>query len=327
MKKIIATPVALLSAGIALASALLSVSAAAQQFPSKPVTILVGFPAGGVLDWMARALGPKLTERWGQPVVVENRVGGGGLIAIQAVQKAPPDGHILATHTAQVALLPLFVKDADVVPGKNLQPVTTAFYAPYALITNTQTPVKNLREFVAHVKSNPGKLNFAYVPLTGQQLDSISFAKTTGMDIALIPYKGGVPALTALFANEAQFYFGAAFGLDGHVKAGRITPLAVTGATRFPQLPDVPTIKEAIGIDFVSVVDYGYYTTQGTPKAVVDKLSRDIADVMQSNEMKDQIRKQGYEPRAIPNEEWLVKITAEVRHATELAQAAGIKPQ
>lgn len=327
MKKIIATRVALLSAGMALAGALCSATAVAQQFPTKPITILVGFPAGGVLDWMARALGPKLTERWGQPVVVENRVGGGGLVAIQAVQKAPPDGHILTTHTAQVALLPLFVKDADVVPGKNLQPVTTAFYAPYALITNTQTPAKNLREFITHVKANPGKLNFAYVPLTGQQLDSIAFARTTGMDIALIPYKGGVPALTALFANEAQFYFGAAFGLDGHVKAGRVTPLAVTGATRFPQLPDVPTIKEAIGIDFVSVVDYGYYTTQGTPRPVLDKLSRDIADVMQSAEMKDQIRKQGYEPRAIPSEEWLVKITAEVRHATELAQAAGIKPQ
>jgi len=300
----------------------------AQAFPSKPVTILVGFPPAGPLDWMARVLAPKLQERWGQPVIVENRPGAGGLLAIQAVQKAPADGHVLTPHTQQAALIPLFVKQAEIEPGKNLQPLGSVFTTPYVIFTNAQTPAKNLREFIAHAKANPGKLNSALASQTGQYLDGIGFAKAAGVEIVPISYKGGAATNTALLANESQLGLTASAGsIDPHFKAGKLTALAVTSTKRFSLYPDIPTVREAAGFDFLASIDFGYYTTQGTPRAVIDKLTRDIAQAMDTPEIREQIRKQGYEPQNLSADEWLAKTVAEVRRAKEIAQAAGVTPQ
>lgn len=300
----------------------------AQTFPTKPVTILVGFPPAGPLDWMARVVAPKLQEKWGQPVIVENRPGAGGLLAVQAVQKAPADGHILTPHTQQVALIPLFAKQADIEPGKNLQPLGSYFSTPYIVMSSAETPAKNLREFVAHAKANGGKLNFAVVPQTGQYLDSIALTNALGINLALITYKGGAASNAAVLANESQLALTASAGLvESHIKAGKLVALAVTSNSRFSLFPDLPTVREAAGVDFVSTVDFGYYTTQGTPKAVVDRITRDIAEAMDTAEIREQIRKQYYEPRFLSAEAWLEKTVAEVRKAREIARAASIAPQ
>ena len=310
------TLVTTLSAGVAHA----------QAYPTRIVTIVVGFPPAGPLDWMARVLAPKLQERWGQTVIVNNHPGAGGLLAIQAVQKAPPDGHILTPHTQQAALIPLFAKQADIDPGRNLQPLGSVFYTPYLIVANAQAPAKNLREFIAYVKANPGKFNAALATNTGHYLDSIAFTKAAGMDMAYIPYGGGAGVTQSVAANETQLALTTG-GMSGFIQAGKVTPLAVTGSSRVSAFPDVPTVKEAAGFDFIGTVDFGYWTTQGTPRPIVDKMTRDIAEIMSTAEIKDAIRKQGFEPAIQSPDVWLAKTVAEVRRAKEIAAAAGITPQ
>jgi len=320
--RIVACLTAACGAGVALAA----LPAAGQNFPTKPMTIVVGLPPGGVIDWMARAVADNLQKRWGQPVVVENRPGAGGSLALAHLRQQPADGHTLAAMTQATIHTPLFLKSAAFAPGKDIEPLTPVLFAPYVIFTNTQVPAKTLLEFIAFVKTNPGKMNFAYVPNSGQQLDTLSFIKRTGMDIVPVSYQGGAPALRSILANEAQAYFGAVFGLDAQVKAGKITPLAVTSAQRFPVLPDVPTVKEAIGLDMDSTVQYGFFTTAGTPKAVLDKLAKEIASTA-SGDMAAQIRKQGYEPITMSPEKWTQVILEEGRRGSAVAKDAGIKPQ
>ena len=310
----------------AIAAAALPLQAPAQNFPTKTVTIVVGFAPGGPLDWMARVMQPKLSDKWGQPVVVENRPGAGGQIAVQMVQKAPPDGHILTPHTQQVALIPLFSKQADIEPGRNLQPLGTVFFTPYLIVQSGALPTKTLREFIAYAKANPGKLNNSLATNTGQYLDGVAFAKAAGIELAPIAYGGGAGVLQAVASNEAQIGLTTG-GTAGFIKAGKMVPLAVTSTARFSNYPDVPTVKEAAGLDFVATVDFGYYTTQGTPTAVVDKLTRDIGQAMSTDDIKDAIRKQGFEPGLQTADQWLAKTQAELRKAKEIAAAVGITPQ
>ena len=316
------------TATLALAAIIaIALPALAQEYPSKPITILTSVNPGGVTDWQARTVGAHLNKRWGQPVVVENRPGAGGAVALQQLKRAAPDGHTLITASTASGMLPLFVKDTSYEPGKDIEPVQLAFYAPYVIITNTQVPAKTLKEFIDYARANPGKLNFAAVPNTSQHLDTLNFIRVTGVNIVTITYQGGAPALRALLANEAQAYFGAVFGLDQQVKAGKITPLAVTSSKPFPILPDIPTVKSAIGLDLDLTIRYGFATTAGTPKPIVDKLAREIADIVMKSEMNAQIRSQGYEPQVTTPEEFSAEMLRETRRAREIAQAAGIKPQ
>jgi tripartite-type tricarboxylate transporter receptor subunit TctC len=315
---------AILAGGIAAVFS--APQAQAQAWPTHTVTILVGFPPGGPLDWMARVVQPKLSEKWGQSVVVENKPGAGGLIAVQQVQKAPPDGTVLTPHTQQMALLPLFMKQADVEPGRNLQPLGSVFFTPYLIVTSGALGPKTLRDFIAYAKANPGKLNNSLATNTGQYLDGIGFAKAAGLQLAPIGYGGGAGVLGAVASNEAQLALTTG-GTAGFIAAGKMVPLAVTSAARVSQFPNVPTVKEAAGFDYVSTVDFGYYTTQGTPAAVVEKETRDIAQAMDSEDIKEAIRKQGFEPAIQSADQWLAKMQTELRRAKELAAAAGITPQ
>jgi tripartite-type tricarboxylate transporter receptor subunit TctC len=319
----------MLAAGLliaACAGALGSSPARAQAYPTHQVTIMVGFLPGGPIDWMARVLAPVLQKKWGQPVIVENRAGAGGILAVQAVQKAPPDGHVLMAQTQAMAMLPLFMKQADVEPGRNLQPLGRVFDTPYVIVTSAASPGKTLREFLDYAKANPGKLNAALAAQTVQYLDSESFIKAAGVNMQVINYKGGIDAVTSILSNESQILMATGL-LDPHIKAGKMKALAVTSASRFPIYPDLPTVKEAAGFDYVTTVDFGYYTTQGTPKPVVDKMSHDIAEAMDTPDMKEQVMKQGFQPDFLSADEWQRKIANDLRRAKDIAQSAGITPQ
>jgi tripartite-type tricarboxylate transporter receptor subunit TctC len=313
----------------ALFSAAVSVAApaAAQNYPSHPVTMVSAVPPGGILDWLGRTMAAKLSERWGQPVVVESKPGAGGWIAIQAVQKAAPDGHTLFVYAQGAVSTGLFIKDASFMPGTNIQALTPAFYAPYVIIIHPSVPAKNLGEFIAYAKANPGKLNWAAVPKSQQYLDTFSFLRKTGINVVMVPYQGGAPSLRSLLANETQAYFGATLGLDQQVKDGKVVALAATSAKRYPLLPDIPTVKEAIGVDFDATVQYGFFTTQGTAKLVVDKIARDMTDIVSNPDMRAQIQKQGYEPLTLSPDEWTRSMLAEYAAARASAEAAGIKPE
>jgi tripartite-type tricarboxylate transporter receptor subunit TctC len=325
MKRSVSTAVALFAAcaGVAMSA----VPVLAQQFPNRPVTILVGVPPGGPFDFLGRAVAPRLQERWGQPVVVENRPGAGTLLSFQGVQKAPPDGHTIAIGTSGTYTIPLFIKQADIEVGKNLQPLLTVFSATSMLWTNNQVPAKNMRDFIAYAKANPGKINFVTIQGTSYELDVIAFAEGAGIKTAFIPYKGSGPSIASLVANETQLFLSSPGGMTGLIAEGRVVPLATAGAARLPNFPDVPTVKEAAGFDYDVTLDYGYVTTQGTPRPTIDRITKDIAEIMGSPEMREQIVKQGYNPRIILTDELTASIASYVRRYRELAQRHGIKPQ
>ena len=308
-----------------IAGLMLAGPAAAQTYPSRPLTIIVSVPPGGAVDWMARTVGAKLQERLGQNVVVDNRPGATGWVAAQALQKAPADGHTLMASSNSSVTMPLLVKGATFELGKNAEALTPAFFAPYVIITNTQVAAKSLREFLEHAKANPGKLNWAAGGGT-QRLDTFYFIRQNNLDIVIVNYQGGAPSLRSLIANETQAYFGAVFGLDPQVKAGKVRALAVTSAARFPALPDVPTVKEAIGMDLDLAVQYGFFTSGGAPKVVVDRLGREIADIAKG-EMAAQTRKQGYEPLTMTPDEWTRALKSELERVRGVVAAAGVQPE
>jgi tripartite-type tricarboxylate transporter receptor subunit TctC len=298
-----------------------------QQYPSKPIAIIVPFPPAGIIDTLARLVGAELQKRWGQPVVVENRPGAGGWIGVQQFTRLAPDGHSLLSGASSQATGELFLRTASFQPGKDVQPVAGVAYAPYVIITNTQVPARTLKDFIALVKGSPGKLNFVVVPASGQLLDTMDFLKRAGMDMVIVPYQGGAAALRAVLANEGQAYFGAALGLEQNIQAGKLTALAVTSARPFASLPDVPTVKAATGIDFDAGVLYGLFTVPGTPNAIVQRLYREIVDIAQNTEVANALRKQSYEIRPTSPEDYTALINNELRRGREIAKAANIQPQ
>jgi tripartite-type tricarboxylate transporter receptor subunit TctC len=317
-----------MSALLALCTVMMWTSGAvAQAYPVKPVTIVVGQPPGGVTDWMSRALAQQLQEKWKQSVVVENKVGAGGKIANEYVARAAQDGYTLQTVTSIVAAGMVFDKDKSLDLEKAYAPLATMLFAPYVIIVPTEAPGKNLAELFAYARANPGKLNFAAVTNTGQMLDEYALFQQAGVNITVVPYNGGAPSLRAVVANEVQGYFGAVFGMQAQIAGGRIRALAVTSAKRFSLLPDIPTVKEAIGLDFDSGVHYGFATTAGAPRDVVTKVAADILEVVRRPDMQDAVRKQGYEPLSLGPDEFGRLIIKESRKAVETARLAKIQPQ
>jgi tripartite-type tricarboxylate transporter receptor subunit TctC len=311
-------------AAVAFAAAL---PAAAQQFPSRQMQIVVPFPTGGILDTQARLIGAELQKRLGQAVVVDNRPGAGGAIGLQHFARQEADGHTLLSGASPQAMGELFLKSGSFQPGKDVASVTSTVYAPYVIITSTQVPAKTMKQYVAYAKANPGKLNFAVVPNSGQHIDTLDFLNRAAVKLEVVNYQGGAAALRAILANESQGYFGAALGLEENVKAGKLQILAVTSAKRFAVLPDVPTVKEALGIDFDTGVTYGMFTVPATPNAVVDRLNREIVEILHKTDVGDRLRKQSYEIRTSTPAEYSALLVSELRRGAAVARAAGIQAQ
>jgi tripartite-type tricarboxylate transporter receptor subunit TctC len=320
-------PARLFAASFAAMTLALACGAAAQSYPSKPITIIVPFPPGGIHDVYTRWVGNALHQRLGQPIVIENRPGAGSWVGIQALAKAAPDGHTLFSAGHVVGFVSVFVKGASFEPGKDFVPLTGVLYAPFVIISTAQLPAKTLPELLAYAKANPGKLNFGYVPNGGNHLNTLEFIARTGGNMVPVPYQGGAPALRAVLANEAQIYLGAALGLEQNVKAGKINALAVTSATRFAPIPDVPTVRESTGMDFDRGVLYAMYASPGTPRPIADRLHKEIVDIVQNTEVNALIRKQGYEPATTTPEALAELILREIRTGREVARANNIQPQ
>lgn len=252
--------------------------ARAASWPTRPVTVVVPYAAGGNTDLMARLASKYLSDKFGHNFVVDNRAGGGGAVGAISVSQAPADGYTLLFGAAtQIVQIPMTTKvpyDAD----KDFQPVSIFGAGPYLLGVKSSLPVNNLAEFVAYVKKNPGKLNYGTAGTAGGvHLNSVTFLTRAGLDMQQIPYKSGAPAMTGLLAGEVDMYFGNASEVVQHVDHKAIKVLAVSTLQRLPVLPNVPTVADTYpGYDTSSW--NGFFAPGGTPTEVIDILEKGIMD-------------------------------------------------
>jgi tripartite-type tricarboxylate transporter receptor subunit TctC len=272
MKKLIAVLAALALAGVANA----------QSWPAKPVRVIVNVAAGGVADVTMRLLGARLTETLGQTFVVENRAGGDGYIGFAEIVRADPDGHTLIySPGSSMMMAPHLVKRADLDPVKQLTPVAATGAVSLYIITYPNVPVNNFGEFLAYARANPGKLNYG-TPGNGTSphIAGEVFNRVANVKLNHIPYKGAGPALKDLLGGQIEMAFDPGVGLS-QVKAGKLRLVAVVGAQRHPDFPDVPTLEESgiRGVD--GGPHFGFYAPNGTPRAVIDRLNGEVLKLMQ----------------------------------------------
>ena len=272
----------------AVSFALAGVAVAQGAYPGRPVTLVVPFPPGGGTDTGARIVAQKLGAKWGQTVIVENKGGAAGMIGADMVAKAKADGYTLlmgniGTQAINPSLYPKTPYDA----ATAFVPITLVAELPLAMMVNPAVPVKTAREFIALAKSEPGKLSYSSSGAGGApHLAAEMFKEATGTFIVHVPYRGGGPAIGDLLAGHVQLSFMTVLEASGHIKAGKLRALAVTGSKRVPALPDVPTLAEAALPGFNSISWIGMLAPAGTPREIVDKVSSDVREVLASDEVK-----------------------------------------
>ena len=271
--------------------------AAAQAFPSKPVKIVVPFAAGGTTDVVARLLGQKLSDAWGQPVVVENKTGAGGNIGADMVAKSPADGYTLLMTSGSIVTANQYIyKNLSYNPAKDLVPVTNVATNPLLITVSSNFPAKDLKEFIAYAKANPKKVNFGSAGVgTQTHLGSENFAHAAGIDLTHVPYKGESAALTDLIGQQIQMVTPNLGGAIQHIQSGKIRLLAVTSKERVSQFPDAPTVGETIP-GYESAGWFGLVAPAGTPREVIEKVYRDTAKILQSDEFKKRLADIGMFP-------------------------------
>ena len=286
------------------AAALLAVSSlvAAQPaaFPSRQVTLVVPFPPGGGTDTGARIVAQRLAQKWGQPVVVENKGGAAGQIGADLVAKAKPDGYtLLMGNIGTQSINPSLYAKLPYDPDKAFAPVALVAELPLAMMVHPDVPAKTAEEFVALAKRQPGRLSYSSSGAGGApHLAAEMFKEATGTYIVHVPYRGGGPAVSDLIAGHVQLSFMTALEASGHVKAGKLRALAVTSDKRVGALPEVPTLAEKTIPGFNSISWIGVLAPAGTPREVVEKIAADIRDVVGADDVKGRIVELGGVPRA-----------------------------
>ena len=313
---------------VALAAALLPMLSAAQGYPARPVKIIVPFVAGGATDVVARLLAQKLTEAWGQSVIVENRAGAGGNIGADAVAKSPPDGYtLLMTSGSIVTANPYIYKSMPFDAAKDLLPITNVASGPQVIVVATSVPAKDLRELIAMAKSSPGKVNYGSAGVgTQTHLAFENFLYSAGVDMTHVPYKGEAAVITDLMGGQIQAAtpnLGAAIGF---IKDGKLRALAVTSKERSAQLPDVPSASETIP-GFENTGWFGLMAPAGTPREVIEKVYRDSAKVLHSEEFRAKLAQQGMVPVGNSPADFGAAIREESARWAKVVQQRGLAQQ
>ena len=300
--------------------------ALAQPYPSRPIRLIVGFAPGGGVDINARMLAPKLSEYLGQQVVVENVPGAGTNIANERVAKSAPDGYTLLINTAAVAINMSLYRNLPFDTLRDFAPVSVFSESPNVLVVNAKLAAQNVKELVVMARSAPGKLNYSSAGVgTTQHLAAELFKLRTGTFIVHIPYKGTAPSMTALIAGEVDLSFANIPSIQGHLKSGRLRALAATASRRDPQLPEVPTMKEA-GVEGVEVVVwYGVLAPAGTPREIVQKLSEGIQRATRDADVRKRMLEQGAEPVGSTPEEFGKLLREEVARWAEVVRISGAR--
>ena len=284
---------------MAAASLLLATTGVANAqpaYPAKPIRIISPYPAGGTTDIMARLVGPKLTEAWGQQIIVENRPGGNTVIGTEAMVKAPADGYTLLSILSSHVIVPnLAPTPYDVI--KDFAAVATVSSTQLVLVIHPSIPARNLQQFIAFAKSKPGQLNYGSGGSgTVTHLAGEYFNMQAGVKTQHIPYKGSIPALTDTVGGQIHMYYSPPIVAIGHIKSGRLIALAGTGDTRLGALPTVPTAAEAGLKGFALNVWYGFLAQAATPRPVIDKLNGEIAKILSLSDIREKLLSQGMDP-------------------------------
>ena len=317
---------ALALSGVAAAPAALAQGAA--TFPSKPIRIVVPYPAGGGIDVLSRMLGERLNRAWGQAVVIDNKPGGGTLLAADLVAKAAPDGYtLMVTTDATITINPHLYVKLPYDPVKDFAPITQMVLLNQLLLANPAVPANNLKELIAYAKANPGKLNYAsYGSGSQPHLAMETLKAQTGIDIVHVPYKGIPQAVPAALANEVQLTFSGAASSQAHIKAGKLKALAVGGKTRLPLLPDVPTFAESGFPDVPSNAWFGLFAPVGTPRDIVMKLHAEVTRILKDPEfVQKEIVAKSYELVVSTPEEFSVFLAADSVRNARAVKISGAK--
>lgn len=292
--------------------------ALAQTYPSKPIRIVVPFPASGTSDVLVRLVGQKMSEKLGQPVVVENKAGNAGNIGADLVAKSPADGHtFVLMDVGNLTISPALYKlPFDV--QKDFVPVAMVGYSPHLLVVSTKVPANTLGELVQYAKANPGKLNFAAAAGIGSatHLAGVQFARRHGIQWNYVPYKGGAQAMTDLVGGHMDVTFNGMVATYPHVKAGKLKLLAVSSARRWAELPDTPAVAES-SPHFLTGSWQGLLAPAGTPKAVVDLVHAEVQRITALPDVREKLQSLGLEPSRMSSAEFAAWIKAEL---PEMAQ-------
>jgi tripartite-type tricarboxylate transporter receptor subunit TctC len=299
-----------------------ALAATGQEFPTKPIRIVAGAP-GGSSDFAARTVAQGMAGLLGQNVVVENR--SFGVQAIENVIRAQPDGHTLLYYGSALLVGPLLTK-LSYDPVKDLSPVCMVLISPNVLLVHPSVPAKSVKELIALARKEPGKLNYG----SGEAGSSLHiaaelFKHLTNTNIVRVPFKGQGPALIATLAGEVQMSFASAGGLSGHISQGRVRPLAVTGASRSPAYPDLPTIAEAGVPGYESAQRSGLWVPNKVPAAIMGKLNKTIVQVTRQNTLRERFAKDGIEPVGSSIAEFDKAIRSEIARLSKLVEAANLR--
>ena len=311
---------------LAAAAVLCAGSVAAQTYPSKPVRLIVTYPPGGSSDLMGRVLGQKLSELWGQQVIIESKPGAAGSIGMEFAARQPADGYTFVIgNFGPVAINPLLSKlPYDI--QRDFLPVSMVCTGPNILVVNSNTPVNNVQELVSLAKKDAGKLNFGTSgPGSMSHLAGEMFKRSAQLDIVQVPYKGGVLAVQDLMAGQVQLIFSDALPVMQHIRAGKLRPLGITSKDRSPLSPEIPTMAEQGFPDLVAVNWWGVFVPTGTPRPIVEKLNADLVKVLADPDLKTRYAQLGVEPMSSTPEFFGEFIKAEAARYAKLIKDANIK--
>jgi len=300
----------------------------AQDYPAKPVRVIVGFTAGGGADLIARLVAQKLSGSLGQPVVVENRPGAAGNIAAELVAKAAPGGYTLLYGNASLSLSPAVFRNLAYDPIKDLAAISMAASYPYVLATHPSLPVRSVKEMVVLAKRKPGALDYesgGFGTLSHFAMEMMRLK--TGIDLVQVTYKGGGPALMSLLSGETQIGFVLTPIAAPHIKAGKLSALGVTAKTRSSAVPQVPTMQEAGIADFEVLAWNGFLAPARTPEAILDRLQRELVKSVASPEIIQQFEAIGATPVENTRSQFAAFVQAETQKWADVAKRSGIKPE
>jgi tripartite-type tricarboxylate transporter receptor subunit TctC len=300
----------------------------AQSYPTHVVRIIVPFAAGGLNDTAARLIQPHLEKALGQTVIVENRPAASGIVGSEAVARAAPDGHTLLMVASSYTVLPATTANLPYDSERDLTPIAVVGKNPLLFVINARVPAKTLGEFIALAKASPGKLNYS-TPGAATQTRFVTelWSGRAGIQLQHIPYRGGAPAVQAVIAGQTEFSALSPLVSLPHIEAGSLRALAVGSLTRYPQLPDVPTVAESGFPNFEAIQWVGLLTAAGTPKDVVDRLNAEVNKALKDPDLIAKLAQEGMLPAGGTPAEFRSLIATEIKNWKETARAANIKPE
>lgn len=312
----------------ALGVTLATLASAQAPYPSKPVRMIVPSSAGGGTDIIARIVAPRLSERLGQQVIIDNRPGAGTMIGTELAAKAPGDGYTILMGLSTLATNPVIYKKVSYNALTDFAPITLVFSAPNILVVHPSLPIKTVKELIWFAQARPGQLNYASAGLgTNPHLCMELFLSLAGLKMVHIPYKGSAPAIIDLLSGQVVTMTATMLTGMPHIRSGRLRALGTTGAKRSAAAPDVPTVAEAGVPGYEAVQWYGALAPANTPKEIVTRLHRDLTGILQTAEVKERFAADGGDAAGNTPEEFTRYIRSEIEKWARVAKAAGIKPE